>query len=113
MLLKIGTGFSDADLASLHESLKDSVIPKPTSSYQYPSNDVPDVFFEPKQVWEVLAADLSISPVHKAAIGLVDESKGIALRFPRFIKVREDKSPEDATDAEQVVEMFTSQSQRK
>ena len=31
----------------------------------------PDVWFDPKVVWEVLTADLSLSPIYAAAKGLV------------------------------------------
>jgi DNA ligase-1 len=48
----------------------------------------PDVWFEPQEVWEMAFADITISPVYTAAIGLVSDEKGLSLRFPRFLKKR-------------------------
>merc|ERR1712070_921034 len=61
---KAGTGFSDEDLKTHYEYLKDHTIPVPESNYNVDEKLKPDVWFDPCQVWEIKAADLSISPVH-------------------------------------------------
>lgn len=109
-ITKIGTGFSEADLKQHTAFFKEHTIEGPKSYYRYDKSLECDVWFEPCQVWEVRAADLSISPVHKAAIGQVHPSKGIALRFPRFLRIRDDKDPESSTLADQVVEFYRAQS---
>ncbi|KAG0051537.1 hypothetical protein BGZ83_003578 [Gryganskiella cystojenkinii] len=108
-ICKIGTGFSEQDLEDHYKELKEHVIPEAKPYYNLGEGNKPDVWFAPEKVWEIKCADLSVSPVYKAAIGLVDGGKGISLRFPRFIRLRDDKSPENATSAEQIAEMYEAQ----
>ncbi|KAH8835241.1 DNA ligase I [Flagelloscypha sp. PMI_526] len=99
-ICKIGTGFSEEMLQSHYDLLKPLESSQPRSDIKV-GGAKPDIWFEPKVVWEVLAADLSLSPIYMAAQGLVEE-RGISLRFPRFIRIRDDKDADDATNGEQV-----------
>jgi len=106
---KAGTGFSDEDLVTHHEFFKSRTLTNAESNYNVSDKLVPDVWLEACQVWEIKAADLSISPVHTAALGVKSDGKGIGLRFPRFLRIRDDKPPEEATGPDQIVEMYEAQ----
>lgn len=105
---KIGTGFSDEMLQQLYERLKTTAIDGPRATYVFDSSAEPDVWFDPTTLFEVLTADLSLSPVYKAGASYYD--KGISLRFPRFVRTRDDKSVEDATSSTQIIELYQNQS---
>ncbi|KAF1911757.1 hypothetical protein BDU57DRAFT_460542 [Ampelomyces quisqualis] len=108
----IGTGFSEAVLETLHQQLSEIVIdrPKPFYTHSVGNKDQPDVWFEPRYVWEVKTADLTLSPRYRAAADEVSSGgKGISLRFPRFIKERDDKKPDQASTSKMIAEMYQRQ----
>ncbi len=105
---KVGTGFTDADLKKLPKLLEKHQI-----AHRHPRVDSTldvDVWFEPAVVIETLGAEITLSPIHTCAMNVIREASGLAIRFPRFTgKYRVDKSPEDATTTQEVVEMYRSQ----
>ncbi|KAM4055313.1 dehydrogenase e1 component domain-containing protein [Hirsutella rhossiliensis] len=110
----IGTGFSEQVLEELHAQLSAITIDraKPFYSHSGGGQHQPDVWLEPRYVWEVKTADLTLSPRYKAGCKEgVDPAggKGISLRFPRFVKVRDDKKPDEATSSRQVADMYRKQ----
>lgn len=105
---KCGTGFTDKDLANLHEMLQKHVVPRKNSRVQ--STLEADVWFEPAVVLEILGAEVTLSPIHRAAMDSIRKGSGLAIRFPRFTgKYRNDKSPQDATTSKEIVEMYNGQ----
>ncbi|PHH59201.1 hypothetical protein CDD81_3577 [Ophiocordyceps australis] len=113
-ICNIGTGFSEQVLEQLHAQLSQTTIarPKPFYAHSATLQHQPDVWLEPRFVWEVRTADLTLSPRYKAGCHEgVDPAgeKGISLRFPRFVRVREDKKADEATGSRQVAEMYRKQ----
>ncbi|CAJ1936393.1 unnamed protein product [Cylindrotheca closterium] len=107
---KIGTGFSDEDLKTLSASLNEHKLETKSSQYNVDEGLDCDVWFDAVQVWEIKAADLSKSSLHRGAIGKTGEAgRGIGLRFPRFERIRDDKKPEDATSSDQVLDIYYNQ----
>ncbi|GAB7364382.1 hypothetical protein MBLNU230_g4925t1 [Neophaeotheca triangularis] len=106
---KIGTGFSEELLETLYNDLSPITIDraKPFYDHSPAKNEQPDVWFEPRFVWEVKTADLTLSPKYRAAHG--EFGKGVSLRFPRLLRVRDDKKPDEATTSRQVAEMYRKQ----
>lgn len=72
----------------------------------------PDLWFEPQEVWEMAFADITLSPTYTAAIGLISEERGLSMRFPRFLKVREDKSIEEASTSDFLAGLYRKQEAR-
>jgi DNA ligase-1 len=72
----------------------------------------PDVWFEPQEVWEMAYADVTLSPTYTAAIGLVSDERGLSLRFPRFLKKREDKGIDEASTSEFLAGLWRKQEEK-
>jgi len=106
---KLMSGFTDEVYKRLTAECLEHVIPTPPKNYRVSPALTPVMWFRPSKVWEIRGADLTISPVHAAARGLVHESRGISLRFPRFIHERPDKSVEQCTTNEEVAHMYRGQ----
>ena len=106
---KIGTGFSEENLKEFHARLSQHTLDGKRSWYDVTDTFKPDVWLDATETWEVRAADLSISPAHTGAMDRVKAGKGIALRFPRFLRVRDDKAPQQCTSSVEIGELYQAQ----
>src|SRR5215467_3561087 len=102
---KCGTGFSDADLAALPARL--APLARPHRPARVDARQQPDVWFEPGLVLEILSAELTLSPTYTAACSHMKPDSPEHMRSPRFTgRKRNDKSPEDATTTQELVDLY-------
>jgi len=107
-ICKVGTGFTDESLDQLFQILSDKVILKKNPRVE--SNIESDIWFEPELVLEIVASEITLSPIHKTGLDLVRKDTGFALRFPKFTgKIRTEKIAEDASSPEEVLTLYKSQ----
>ncbi|MCH8832721.1 MAG: ATP-dependent DNA ligase [Thaumarchaeota archaeon] len=107
-LCKVGTGFTDEDLDQLYQLLSDKVTLKKNPRIN--SQMEADVWFEPELVIEIVASEITLSPIHKTAMNAIRKNTGLALRFPKFTgKIRMEKAPEDSSTSEEVIALYKGQ----
>jgi len=108
-ICKVGTGFTDESLDQLFQILSNKVTIKKNS--RIVSEMEADVWFEPELVLEIVASEITLSPIHKTGMGLIRKDTGFALRFPKFTgKIRYEKAIEDASTDEEVLALYKGQS---
>ena len=108
-ICKVGTGFTDESLDQLYQILSNKVILKKNS--RVVSEMEADVWLEPELVLEVVASEITLSPIHKTGLNLVRKNSGFALRFPKFTgKIRYEKAVEDASTHDEVLALYKNQS---
>ena len=107
-ICKVGTGFTDESLDQLYQILSNKVILKKNPRVE--SDMEADVWFEPELVLEIVASEITLSPIHKTELDIIRKGSGLALRFPKFTgKIRIEKSPEDASTGEEVSSLYKGQ----
>ena len=107
-ICKVGTGFTDENLDQLYQILSNKVTLK--KNQKIDSGMESDVWFDPELVIEVVASEITLSPIHKTATNIIRKGSGLALRFPKFTgKIRLEKSAEDASTDREIVALYQGQ----
>lgn len=94
---KIGTGLTDEQFREMKKRLVKLEVRGQPKEYIVHKNYIPDYWVTPSLVVEIAADEITKSPTHTARL---------ALRFPRLINFRDDKSPSEATTLTELKRLF-------
>lgn len=119
---KIGTGLTDDEWIGLAQRCRKLKANEKPPLYEVDRMLEPDVWVEPEIIVEIKADEITRSPIHTAG-RVMKASKsgsafdvdipGYALRFPRLVRFKDDRKPEDATNLAEIEEMFNNQRKEK
>ncbi len=96
----IGTGLSDEQFKELDKRSKKLKIKEKPGEFSVEKNQEPDIWLKPRVVVEIQADNITKSPIHTA---------GLALRFPRLIRFRDDRAANQVTTLKEVEKMYEMQ----
>jgi DNA ligase-1 len=92
-ITKVGTGLTDKQFKELKKRLSKIETNEKPKKYQVHNDLKPDFWVKPDLVVEIAADEITKSPKHTA---------GLALRFPRLVRFRNDKSVRGATTLKEI-----------
>ncbi len=104
---RLGTGLSDEQFREARKRLGALRLPDMPKDYVVEKEVVPDFWIRPSLVVEILADEITLSPRHTA--GRKKDGRGYSLRFPRLVRFRDDKNPEDATTVAEIAKLYRQQ----
>ena len=94
---KVGTGLTDKQFKELSSRLDKIKTKEKPKDYEANKDLTPDFWVTPKVIVELAADEITVSPKHTA---------GLALRFPRLVRFRDDKSSSEVTSIDELKELF-------
>ncbi|MDD4250924.1 MAG: ATP-dependent DNA ligase [Candidatus ainarchaeum sp.] len=103
-IAKIGTGMTEQILQELEQALSPLITNQ--KNPRIISQITPDYWVEPRIVVEINADEITKSQLHSCS---KENGFGLALRFPRMIKIRTDKKPEQSTTTKEITDMYEHQ----
>ncbi|MBI3289966.1 ATP-dependent DNA ligase [Candidatus Microgenomates bacterium] len=97
---RLGTGLSDEQFREANRRVQKIRVASQPKVYVVQKEISPDIWIKPGLVLENLADEITPSPRHTAVY---------SLRFPRLVRFRDDKNPQDATTVKEVEQMYALQ----
>lgn len=104
---KIGTGMTDEEWRTLKKKCDSLAVDHQPKNIQCAKELTPDVWVTPDIVCRIRADEITLSPLHSA--GKTANNLGYALRFPRFMDYRLDKSAPEATTDDEIKRLYEDQ----
>jgi DNA ligase-1 len=103
-IARCGSGPTEVEWTELKQLCDEIIAVEKPDNVAVSREHAPDVWVYPTLVVVVRADEITISPLHKA--GKTEKNLGFALRFPRIMANRDDKSAEDSTTVAEVARLY-------